>query len=400
MDQNKFGPFPVGMNNLAQDYALPTNQKGAQIAVRDALNVDFMDSGHYRLRVGIASVQSMSGAHSLFSDGARTVLVRDSVLYRVTGFAPYAESLTKVLGSNSRMSYVADNGEIWMSNGTDFGRLSSGNTWAFHALPTPASGSLAAAAGSLPAGAYTVALTYTKADGEEGGAKLLNIDLAATGGIVVTLPPAAADATHINVYCTVENGGIPLYKTQVTVGTASATLTTPAVGRKLRTANLSPLPAGRIALFNGRMLSWSGKILSYSDPFNLGLYDALANFIAFKSDISNVVPAQNGVYVVADKTYWFSGADIAKPETVVDVFPYGGVAWTEFVDTEKSVYGWFGAGGLVVADAQGQAKAVQEENVAVDTAASGVVLLRESDGLRHMIVSLQGTVTASKLARA
>jgi hypothetical protein len=242
-------------------------------------------------------------------------------------------------------------------------------------------------------------MTYAKADGEEGGAKLLNIDLAATGGIVVTLPAAAGDATHINIYCTVENGGVPLYKAQVAVGTASATLTTAATGRQVRTAKLSPLPAGNIVLFNGRMLSWSGKILSYSDSFNLGLYDPLANFISFEKNISNVVPAQNGCYVVADKTYWFAGSDIAKPEAIVDALPYGGVPGASFKDDGQSVYGWLGDNGIVIADAQGQAKAVQEENMAVDSAAAAAALLREADGLRHLIVCLQGAPTKNKQSR-
>lgn len=399
MKPKAFGPFSAGMNNKAQDYALPRNQNGVQIAVRDALNVDFMNSGHYRLRTGYAVIQAMTGAHSLYNDGTRTLLVRGGVLYRVTGFATYAEGLVKLLTADAGMSYVKHNGEVWCSNGTDFGRLSAANVWSNHALPTPISGSLAATTGALPIGVYTVAVSYAKADGEEGGARLMTIDLAATGGIAVALPPAAGDATHINVYCTVENGGIPLYKTQVAVGTSSVTLAAPATGRQLRTANLSPLPAGKLALFNGRMLSWTGKVLSYSESFNLGLHNPLSNFIPFEADISNVVPAQNGVYVVADKTYWFAGNDIAKPDAIRDVLPYGGINGTAFTDNDKSVYGWFGANGLVIADAQGQAKAIQEENMAIDSAASASVLLRETEGLRHLIVCLQGTPAKSPQSR-
>lgn len=125
----KLGPFQDGANNLAPDFSLPKNQYGQQIAARRVVNAEVLNSGHVRRRSGFSLVQAFSGAHSLWSDGVRTLLVRDSALYRVTSFSPYAETLVKLLTSNARMSYVSIAGEVYCSNGTDAGRLSSLNVW-------------------------------------------------------------------------------------------------------------------------------------------------------------------------------------------------------------------------------------------------------------------------------
>lgn len=395
----KFGPFPLGANNMAPDYALPTNERGRQIAARRIVNADVLPSGHLRRRAGMTAVQAMTGAHSLWSDGARTFLVRDSVLYRVTSFAPYAETLVKLLASNDRMTYVAQFGEVWCSNGTDIGRISDAGAWEPHALPVPPAPTLSAAAGSLAAGKYQVALTYTNASGEEGGAVDAGIALNAAGGISVDLPTAVSGATHINIYLSRLNGGLPRYHSDVPVGTASVTLTTDAAGRALQTDNLEPLPAGCLAYHNGRLLSAAGSRLYYSPAFNLGLHDPIEGFIDFGADISVVVPADNGVYVAAKQTHWLPGADISKVEPIADVLPYGAAAGTEFALPQQRLVGWYGARGLVIADTSGQAKAVQEDQFAAPVATSGAAGVVERAGARAVLVSLIGAVP-SPLARA
>lgn len=394
----KFGPFPLGANNIAPDYALPTDERGRQIAARRIINADVLPSGHLRRRTGKITVQAMTDAHSLWSDGTRTLLVHDSVLYRVTSFSPYAETLVKLLSSNARMSYVALFGEVWCSNGTDIGRISAANVWEPHALPVPAAPTLTPAAGSLAAGAYQVAVTYAVGNGEEGGAVDAGIVLGATGGIEVALPPAVAGATHINLYLSRLNGGVPRRHSQVAAGTSMVTITSNATGRALQTDNLVPLPAGRLACHNGRMLSAAGARLYYSQAFALGLHDPVDGYIDFAGEISVVMPADNGVYVVADKTYWLPGTDIGKLETLVDVLPYGGAVGTGFAVPQAKRVGWYGARGLVIADTGGQAAAIQEDQFAAPIAASGAAGVVERDGSRAVLVSLTGAAP-SPLAR-
>lgn len=398
----KLGPFPLGANNLAPDYALPKDERGRQIAARAIVNADVLDSGHVRRRSGFSLVQAFTGAHSIWSDGARTLLVRDSVLYRVTAFSPaYAEVLVKVLSTNAAMSYEAVNGEVYCSNGTDFGRISAANAWSSAGLPTPATLTASAVPdGSLPAGKYQFAITYAMGSGEEGGAKQGDITLAADSDIALTLPAGAGGATHINVYLSKLNGSEVYLHSQVAVGTASVTLSALAAGRMLQTAFLEPLPAGAQVVFgNGRLMTVSGNRVNVSEPFNLGLYNPVAGFVELPANVSVVAPNQSGTYIVADKTYWFAGSNILAAERVDDVLPYGGTPGTFFrLPGEKRLVGWYGHEGVVIADTQGQAKPVQEGKYAADKATGGAVLLRDADGLRSAVFALTGC-TKHPLAR-
>jgi hypothetical protein len=57
---------------------------------------------------------------------------------------------------------------------------------------------------------------------------------------------------------------------------------------------------------------------------------------------------------------------------------------------DKSVW-WFSARGVVVGTPDGQAKNIQEANVAVGGAAAGAALVREQNGMRQMVSSLFGS---------
>ncbi len=401
MKTQRFGPFPLGADNIAADYAMPKDERGRQVAARAIVNADVLNSGHSRRRAGYSLVQAFTGAHSIWSDGTRTFLVRDSILYRVTAFSPtYTETLVKVLSTNAAMSYELVNGEVYCSNGTDFGRISAANAWSSAGLPTPATlTAVAVADGDLPAGKYQFAITYAMGSGEESGAKQGDITLTADSDITLTLPAAAGGATHINIYLSKLNGSEVYLHSQVTVGTASVTLTTLATGRMLQTAFLEPLPAGTQVVYgNGRLMTVSGNKVYVSEPFNLGLYNPVAGFIEFPSNVSVVAPNQSGTYIVADKTYWFSGTNILATERVDDVLPYGGTPGTFFRLPWNSKVGWYGHEGLVVADTQGQAKPVQDGRYAADKATGGAVLVREVAGLKTVVLCLTGC-TKHPLAR-
>ena len=62
--------------------------------------------------------------------------------------------------------------------------------------------------------------------------------------------------------------------------------------------------------------------------------------LPFPAPVSIAISGQNGIYVVADKTYW-----IPDEGAVADVLPYGAVSGTAFSLPNSSEVGWFGAEG-------------------------------------------------------
>ena len=381
MDTIQLGPFR-GINNRLPDFALAVKDEGAWL--REAENVDITNSGHVVRRKATAQVQAVSSPHSLFNG----YLVRASTLYEVT-LPSYSETLVKILTSNAPMSYVEYNGDTYYSNGTDSGRIAASGTVYPWALPTPDAPACSTVAGSLFKGAYQVAVSYVNTTtGEEGGVSAAtSYTLAADGGIRVTLPAATTGATHVNVYVSTVNGGIPLLHSTVAIGTATVDLTTDATGREANQRYEAPLPAGtRLFVFNGRLCSVKGKDLFYSLPYKPGYYLPVENRITFGADISIAIGNQAGVYVAADKTYFLAGQDLGAVDVVRDVLPYGAVPGTEFSHHEKSLVGWFGDKGIVLATPAGEVEAVMSDTIDLTPPASGVSTVLETAG-RSRVVS-------------
>lgn len=101
----------------------------------------------------------------------------------------------------------------------------------------------------------------------------------------------------------------------------------------------------------------------------------------FPADISIAVDAQAGIFVAADKTYW-----IPNEGPIADVLPYGAVPGTEFSYPDKSIYGWFGAKGIVLATPSGEVEAVMSDNIELTAPASGFSTIFE-DGEYRKVVS-------------
>lgn len=382
MKTTKLGPF-LGTNNRLPPFSLATKE-GYFLA--DAENVDITNAGNIVRRSATELVQAMVGAHSLFmvSDTAG-YLVRGSALYSFV-LGPYSETLVRTLTTNDAMSYVAFNGSLFFSNGTDSGRVTGGTAYPL-GLPTPNQPALAAAGGTLSAGWYQVAVSYTNSvTGEEGGISASsNIEVGASAGIVVTLPGVSSGATHVNIYVSTVNGSVPMLHSTVTMGTASITVTTPGTGREINPRFEQPLPAGKLFMFNGMLCSYKGGEVYRGLPFRHGYCRSTEARIPFPATVSNVVPNQNGIYITADQTYWFAGQDLADVQMIQDVLPYGAVPGTAFKVPNKPLVGWFGDKGFVIADANGQVEEACADQVDVTVPETGCATVLSDRGYRRVI---------------
>ena len=380
------GPF-LGLNNRLPDFALHVDKKGDYLSLAENIDVD--SAGSLRRRESESLIQAMTAPHSLYmtSDTAG-YLVRGSVLYAIT-LPAYAETFAKSLTSNARMSWCEEGPDLYFSNGTDSGRITDGSFFPL-GLPTPSAPGVAAIAGTMLAGAYQVAVSYSNAaTGEEGGVSpARSTALATDGGLEVTLPGAVAGATHINVYVSTVNGSIPMLAGSYVIGTASASF--PAAPTTLREAPErfeAPLPAGNLFMSNGRLCSFTGDKVYVGLPHRYGYYDIVGGWIAFKDNVTVAIENQGGTYIAADVTYWIPG-DLGNVEgAIATVLPYGAVPGTEFRNDSNSTVGWFGQNGYVIGATSGEVQAVMTDNIDLDAPATGCSLVRSTNGYQRVIGS-------------
>ena len=386
----RHGPF-LGINNRRPDFGLHVKTNTVQgDYLRDAVNVDIDNMHHLHRRKRAVLVQAITGPHSItMFDSTNGLTVIDSVLYAIT-LPNYTQTLLKALTSNAVMSYAEQGGEVFYSNGTDSGRIVLGAVYPL-ALPTPGQPAPPdIIGGNLRAGYYQVAVSYARYSGgvqtaatlmEEGGiSNKAQTELTTTGGIRVILPAATTGATHINVYLTAANGEVPQLAAIVATGTATVDLINLGEGQEATGRRDEPLPAGRLFLSSGRLCSISGNTLYIGHPYRPGYYDPLAGFVPFPTDISVAVDAQAGIFVAADKTYW-----IPNEGPIADVLPYGAVPGTEFSYPDKSIYGWFGTKGIVLATPSGEVEAVMSDNIELTAPASGFSTIFEDGEFRKVV---------------
>lgn len=150
---------------------------------------------------------------------------------------------------------------------------------------------------------------------------------------------------------------------------------------------IAALPHGRIVRhFRGRLYSVSGRFAFYTEPFAYDWYRPATNWIALPAEITIFEPVESGIWIVADKTYFYAGAGPSSfaPRDVSDAKATFGTA--------KRLPGrgvaWYSERGVVIAG-EGELKEAHRKDVATHTAENGVGFVLERDGLYQYGASLK-----------
>ena len=375
----------LGLNNRLPDTELSirTRQVSGQY-LRAAENIDIDNAGNARSRSATKLIQALTGAHSLHMVTDTTGYVaQDVALYPLTVVDEVVTlgALIKVLSNSDPLSWCAVGDDLYYSNGADSGRLAAG-VWYPLGIATPEAPALGLVAGSLHPGWYQVGVSYSNSvTGEESGISASsNAELEAEGGIRVTLPGATVGADTVNVYLSHANGAVVYHKVSLPVATVTYDCTTLATGRESAGRFEDPLPAGALFMSNGRLCSFKGGTVYIGLPWRHGYYLPAEGYLQFPSPVTVAVENQGGTYIVADKTHWFPGGDLASVEaTITDVLPFGAVPGTVFQHPTDPKVGWFSTKGVVLADMNGAVSPLTADMFDMAPPASGTAVVFDEE---------------------
>jgi hypothetical protein len=332
--------------------------------VADAVNVDVNNAGDFEHRLEPILAVPLPGAHSLvmLTEGVALVVCEGEML-RVTLDGGDVSTVT-ALSSDAPLSWAWLAGELYWSNGEEIGRIERDATGAVVsvpvALPVAPTPVASATSGDLLAGMYRVAVAYVDARGDEGPlSPALELILADDSGVIVSSPPDADHATGWNAYLTSADGEALYLAASEALGTDAA-IHAPATGRAARGRPERPLPPGRLFVSNGGLGSYSGRDVFLGAPWRPGYRDALTGHLPFPAEVSIVVDAQDGLYIVSDVTRWMPHGETP---VLQDVLPYGAVPGTAFTLPGDPRVGWFGREGFVLASPGGKVEAPMSEHV-------------------------------------
>lgn len=147
-----------------------------------------------------------------------------------------------------------------------------------------------------------------------------------------------------------------------------------------------PMPPCRIIKqHHGRLYGAADNVVWYTEPYAYGSVRKASNFIQFTGDVTVMEPVDGGIWVVADKTYFLRGA--GPGFSVETPLEYGAVFGTS-ARTSGGEAVWYSDKGMVIGGKDGQARNVQEANIAADLGERGAALMREENGVRHYVATV------------
>lgn len=406
--------FPLGVNNTDNENELPRDEAGAQLAVREGVNVHFSAQGKPSRRPGYTKVQACTRGHSAWSD--------DRLPF---GFQVDAENLLVVHADGSQdvlvsglapglpLSYTLIGDAVYWSNGVQSGQITLALDVLDWCCPHPnGQPTLALGAGALDPGEYQVAVTFLDAFGRESGAaRAVPITVPAGGAIALSnIPQPPADG-RVRVYMTNGHDGSLRAAVTLASGIHDYTLTQRAEGRACNTLLLRPMPPGQLVAYgNSRQYVARGKLVLYSPPLRYGMFNPRTgasfnrrvDMLAFVGDGTE----RAGLFVSDGKrTYWLGGSDPLKWAQVV-AYPYGALpgqlAWAPGevwgLETRALLPVWQARNGrLVVGLPGGQVHLPQprdgEPDAVYPNADAAALLFRVSPGDNRVISALKGAGT-------
>lgn len=404
----RYDSFNKGLNNLDRYYDLPQDEMGGFL--RDATNVDISRTGNLKRRSGYIRLNTLSDAHSGYSDGKYLYHVDLRGLVRTDPTTLAGTTIDPNINTSQRMDYVSTNYGIYYSNGVDIGKIVDGAAYpAWTNNPSAQPTLSAGGGGQLREGKYQVLITASSRFGEESGAYRASlVDVSENGLITLTNLPADPNYTFINIYLTPHNGDVLYLQASIPNGVDTYYISRWRDGKQLDTQFMETMtPGNLLAFFNGRLYVSEGRHLWFSDYMRPGLYNRMDNYFLLEDDITILGAVEDGLYVVAgEKTYFLKGNTPGDLEHL-DKHISRGVKGTgievdsqlfrlEFPTTNKAYY-WWSDHGAMLGLSGGIILPLTEDKYDSGDWKEGATLLKETEGVRKLISSVTGNGIESKL---
>ena len=396
------GPFPRGINNRARNHSVPAG------SLRNAINADIDAEGNARRRKGMTKVVSGLTCRDAFGCPSGQFYVDGTTLKQFTGSAA-SDIYAGPTGSSG--AFCWQDGVVYFSDGVVNFRIVNGSAvdWG---ITTPAAPQLALTSGALGAGTYTAAIAWVDADGRQSALSAIrSITLTDSQGLIIQgLPGTPATMitapSYLRLFLSAPNGEVLYRLTDLAVGSISPyTISVTGLDRGFE-AVWQPLgvpPAGRlIRFYNGRCyIADDSGLIWYSQPLSYHLFNLASDYLFFPEAVTVMEPTDTGIFVATDKQHYFLFG--AGPEDdgfqLVDRLDYG----APFNNGQHPNFAgggdvtWQSHRGQIVASGDGSLRNVVEDNAAVDNGSAAATLIREDDGERQFIASID-TAQPSTLA--
>lgn len=365
MPQKKW-PTLMGMNNVAEDAALEIGGKAPALYFKDAVNVDFTESGRVKMRAGMAQQTAQAYRYIWQSPLHQDCFALLDDQWVLVNIQDWSHSVLCEIGTGPITHMVLNNqvcvcGEagLFIYDGQQAKRLT---------IETPAAVQLSRFEdGSVPTGEYHCAISWLRHGQESGISEISTIHLSESAQVEVQFPYCFdRSVTHVRLYMSDSDGGELKQCEDYPIDQVNVRLSAlPNLGRAAQFQYLAPMHTGQfLRLWRGRLWTVQRNVLYFSEAMNFHLTDPRYNFIQFPERITFIEPVEGGIWVgQVTHVIFLRGADVRgmSLEHKVAARPVSGSSlFVEHEDLGELAQGgagcamWLAENGMVIGTASGQ----------------------------------------------
>lgn len=364
--------------------------------MRSAVNVDVTPGGSFQARAGYEKVYTGAAVRGVKALGEKLLVADGTSLVEFDTTTGTSRVLRTIAGSGvfcgdvlNDVLYFCTENEALEYDGSTVRRWGVADV-----LDQPP---ISLVAGTLPAGAYQVAMTYTDQYGREGGTDMA-ATIAVDGAQALSLSITGIPAEHTaNVYVSAVNGS-SLYLQHTTESDGVVVIGSVRDDTAVCQTMLlrSPEPGSQVVAHNGVLATAAGCVVAVTQPLRPHLWSRRTGFFQFPAAVGEMV-SSGGLFVSADKCYMLKNVELADPtqSVVLDVPAIKGTA----TKSRDGVAAWMTPYGQALLDDSG-AKLLHKSMYAVLSADEGAAGVLEYSGNQLVVTSLRGVHDDNPLAAA
>lgn len=381
-------PPVMGIDNTREEFSLEVSGDNAKLYVRDAVNIDFTESGRIALRQGVDRQTTLPFKYlwqsSLHQD---CFAVLHGSWVKVDPNTWEYEELVPQIGESPVFHRVVNN-YILMSCDTGLYMFNGLQATKF-TMDTPAKPYINRSEnGSIDVGEYSFAIAWLVGEQESGLSEIDKVIVGQYSSLDVQFPLCLDDkVTHVRLYMTEQNGSELHQVMDYPISTTQTSLSVlPELGRVAQFQYLSPMKHGKfLSLWRGRILCAQLNVLYFSEAMTFHLTDERYNFIQLPQRITFVEPVDGGIWVGQfDHVVFLRGADLkelvienkaaAKPIQHTSLTVPSAVVGGDISQGGALSAMWLTEKGFVVGTASGQLIELQSDHLSNITAQSGMAV--------------------------
>lgn len=309
--------WAAGANNIAPRDRLPEG------SVRSAVNVDPLPGGRLALRIGCQRAYVGAAVRAVLALRDKLLIADGADLVEFDTATDSSRVIRQIAGAGPVSGDVL-NDRLYFSTATECLEYDGATVRPWGVLdvlqqPTVSAGQ----GGTLLAGRYQVAMTYTDQWGREGGTDLPVTILVPEGGSLMVTVPSLPSGCKANLYVSSVNGA-SLYRQRVVATAQAVEIGSVDDDRALCETILcrAPQPGHIVRALNSVLVTAIGGYIQLTRPMRPHLVDRARGFFQFGARVGMVRAGGDVLFVSADKTYGLTNVETGEPQqAVIHDFP-------------------------------------------------------------------------------